>query len=102
MFSCPMVPLFGTPVANLARDWEDNAIPSSGELGYKAAVRSFNMIIILGCIVVTGAVLGGFSMAGGHVESLIHPSELLTIGGATLGAMIVMSPKKVLIDLIKG
>lgn len=60
------------------------------------------MIIILGCIVVTGAVLGGFSMAGGEVHSLIHPSELLTIGGATLGAMIVMSPKKVLVDLVKG
>ncbi|MFO0918079.1 MAG: flagellar motor stator protein MotA [Planctomycetaceae bacterium] len=58
------------------------------------------MIVILGCIVVIGAVLGGFSMAGGHVHALIHPSELVTIGGATLGAMIVMSPKKVLFDLV--
>lgn len=60
------------------------------------------MIIIVGCIVVVGAVLGGFTWAGGHVGALIHPSEMLTIGGAALGSMIVMSPKKVLIDLCKG
>jgi chemotaxis protein MotA len=60
------------------------------------------MIVIVGCIVVVGAVLGGFSMAGGHVGALIHPSEFVTIGGAALGGLIVSSPKKVLIDLVKG
>jgi chemotaxis protein MotA len=60
------------------------------------------MIVIVGCLVVIGAVLGGFTMAGGHVHALIHPSEIVTIGGAALGALIVMSPKKVLTDLIKG
>ncbi|MFZ5831152.1 MAG: flagellar motor stator protein MotA [Planctomycetota bacterium] len=60
------------------------------------------MIVIVGLIVVFGAVLGGFTMAGGHVGALIHPSEFVTIGGAAMGALIVMSPKKVLIDLVKG
>jgi chemotaxis protein MotA len=60
------------------------------------------MLVIAGFIVVLGAVLGGFMMAGGNVLSLIHPSEFVTIGGAALGALIVMSPKKVLIDLIRG
>ena len=60
------------------------------------------MIVILGFIVVIGCVLGGFTMAGGHIGSLIHPSEIVTIGGAALGGMIVASPKKVLIDLVKG
>jgi chemotaxis protein MotA len=60
------------------------------------------MIVIVGIIVVVGCVLGGFSMAGGHIGALIHPSELVTIGGAALGGMIISSPKKVLIDLIKG
>lgn len=60
------------------------------------------MIVIVGCIVVVGAVLGGFTMAGGHVGALIHPSEIVTIGGAALGALIVSSSKKVLIDMIKG
>ena len=41
------------------------------------------MIVIVGCIVVIGAVLGGFSMAGGHVGSLIHPSEFVTTTNST-------------------
>jgi chemotaxis protein MotA len=60
------------------------------------------MIVVIGGIVVIAAVVGGFTMAGGHVHSLIHPSEIVTIGGAALGALIVMSPKRVLIDLFKG
>jgi chemotaxis protein MotA len=60
------------------------------------------MIVIIGSLIVLGAVVGGFTIAGGHVGSLLHPSELLTIGGASLGAAIMMSPKKVLLDLGKG
>lgn len=46
--------------------------------------------------------LGGYTIAGGHVGALVHPSELLTIGGAALGGMIIASPKKVLFDLMKA
>lgn len=60
------------------------------------------MIVIVGCVVVIGAVLAGFTMAGGHVGALIHPSEILTIGGAAMGGLITMSSKKVLGDLFKG
>lgn len=60
------------------------------------------MIVIVGGIIVLGAVLAGFSMAGGHVEALIHVSEFVTIGGAALGALIIMSPKKVITDLFRG
>ena len=60
------------------------------------------MTVIIGYIVVMGAVLGGFAMAGGHIHALIHPSELLTIAGASLGTMVAMSPTKVLVDLFKG
>ncbi len=60
------------------------------------------MIVIVGFLVVIGSVLGGFMMAGGEIHALIHPSEIVTIGGAALGALIVMSPKKVLIDMVKG
>jgi chemotaxis protein MotA len=60
------------------------------------------MIVIVGCLVVLGAVVGGFIWAGGTIGALIHPSELLTIGGSALGALILMSPKKVLVDLVKG
>jgi chemotaxis protein MotA len=60
------------------------------------------MIIIVGLIVVVLSVLGGFTMAGGHIGALFHPSELVTIGGSALGALIMMSPGKVLKDLMSG
>jgi chemotaxis protein MotA len=60
------------------------------------------MIVIIGCLVVLGAVIGGFMMSGGHVGALLHVSEFIVIGGAAIGALIVMSPKKVLIDIFKG
>lgn len=60
------------------------------------------MLVIVGAIVVVAAVLGGFTMAGGHVHSLIHPSELVTIAGAAMGALIIMSPIKVIKDLLRG
>src|SRR5687767_8154581 len=60
------------------------------------------MLTVVGFIVVLGAVLLGFTIAGGNIGTLIHPSEIITIGGASLGAMIVMAPKKVLMDLMKG
>ncbi len=60
------------------------------------------MLVIVGCLVVVGCVLGGFTWAGGEIHALIHPSEVFTIGGAALGAAIIMSPMKVLVDLAKG
>lgn len=60
------------------------------------------MVTIVGLLIVVGAVLGGFTMAGGSIGSLIHPSELVTIGGASFGAMITMSPMSVLKKLVTG
>jgi chemotaxis protein MotA len=59
------------------------------------------MIVIIGAIIVFGSVIGGFVMAGGHPLALMHMSEFVIIGGSALGAMVLMSPKKVLIDLFK-
>jgi chemotaxis protein MotA len=58
------------------------------------------MAVIIGCIIVVGTVLAGFMMAGGHVGALVHPSEFVTIGGASFGALIIMSPGKVMKDLL--
>ena len=60
------------------------------------------MLVIVGIIITFGAVLAGFSMAGGSIHALIQPSEFVTILGAALGAFIMMSPKKALIDTLKG
>lgn len=59
------------------------------------------MIVIIGCIIVTVSVLGGFMMAGGHLAVLIQVAEFVVICGAAGGALIIMSPKKVLVDLMK-
>lgn len=59
------------------------------------------MLVIIGAIIVTGSVLGGFMMAGGHPVHLIQISEFVVIVGSALGALITMAPKKVIIDLIK-
>ena len=59
------------------------------------------MIVILGALIVIGSVVGGFIMAGGNTMALLHLSELIIIGGAALGALVLMSPKRVLMDLFK-
>ena len=60
------------------------------------------MLVLVGYVLVLGAVFGGYSLAGGHMGAMYQPLELLMIGGAALGALIIMSPKKVLVDIVKG
>ncbi|MGC9941057.1 MAG: flagellar motor stator protein MotA [Verrucomicrobiota bacterium] len=60
------------------------------------------MIIIIGAIVVVLCVFGGFVIGGGHLLVLVHPNELLIIGGGALGALLIMSPIKVLKEIVSG
>ncbi len=60
------------------------------------------MIIAIGIVVVVFCVFGGFVIGGGHLLVLMHPNELLIIGGGALGAMLIMCPRKVLMDIVKG
>src|ERR1041385_779765 len=60
------------------------------------------MIVIIGSIIVFLCVVGGFLIGGGHIGALLHFNELIIIGGGALGALVIMSPKKVLIDMAKG
>lgn len=60
------------------------------------------MFVILGFVIVLGAVIGGFMMAGGHPGHLFVLSEYIVIGGCGLGAIVTMScGKHVLVGLIK-
>ena len=59
------------------------------------------MIVIIGSLIVMASVIGGFMIAGGQEGALIQISELVVIVGSAGGAMIIMAPKKVLIDLFK-
>ncbi len=59
------------------------------------------MFVIIGSIIVLGAVVGGFLMAGGNVGALWQLSEVIVICGAAFGAMVIMAPKSVLISMFK-
>ncbi len=52
------------------------------------------MFVIIGLVVVFGAVLGGFGMSGGPFAVLVQPSEFLVIGGAAIGTLIIAAPGK--------
>lgn len=47
------------------------------------------MLAIVGAIIVLISVVGGYLMEGGHIEVLVQPVELLIIGGAAAGSMII-------------
>ncbi len=47
------------------------------------------MLVIVGYVVVLGAVFGGFALGGGHLAALFQPLELLMIGGGAGGAFFV-------------
>jgi chemotaxis protein MotA len=59
------------------------------------------MIILIGAFIVAASVFGGFMMGGGHFGTLIQVSEFVVICGSAAGAMVIMSPRKVLVDLGK-
>jgi chemotaxis protein MotA len=54
------------------------------------------MIAIIGFIIVTGAIAGGYLMEHGNLYVLLQPAELLIIFGAAFGAFLIGSPMKVI------
>lgn len=60
------------------------------------------MLILLGYIVVCGAVFGGFILSGGQMSILVQPTELLIIGGAGVGAFIVGNNGKTIKATLKA
>jgi chemotaxis protein MotA len=60
------------------------------------------MLQIIGSVIVIGCVLGGFIMEGGHILSLWHPSEIIIIVGAALGAFLTSNPPKVVKAAFQG
>jgi chemotaxis protein MotA len=59
------------------------------------------VLAIVGAVVVLGAVIGGFLMAGGHLAVLNQPNEFVVIGGAALGSMLIGFSPKAIKDLLK-
>jgi chemotaxis protein MotA len=54
------------------------------------------MIVVIGFIVVTGAIAGGYLMEHGNLYVLLQPAEVLIIFGAAFGAFLIASPMRVI------
>lgn len=67
------------------------------------------MFVLIGFLIVFGAVIGGFTMHGGKIAALIQISEFIIIGGAGAGALLagnsasgVTAIIKALMGVLKG
>jgi chemotaxis protein MotA len=59
------------------------------------------MLAIIGLVVVFGAVVGGYLMEQGHLAVLVQPAELLIIGGAGFGSLLISCPIPMLKSIFK-
>jgi chemotaxis protein MotA len=59
-------------------------------------------MVIIGILVVIGAVIGGYLMEHGVLGVLFQPAELVIIGGAAVGTILISTPMNVIMQLIKA
>jgi len=55
------------------------------------------MLVVVGFLVVIGAVIGGYLMAGGALGVLNQPAEFVVICGSAMGGLLVGTPGRVLV-----
>ena len=62
------------------------------------------MFVFVGWLIVLGCVFGVFIAHGGNIEVILHalPFEMITIGGATMGAFLANNQMKVVKATMKG
>ena len=60
------------------------------------------MFAIIGIIVVFGCVVGGYLMEHGNLRVLLQPAELVTIGGAAIGTVLIANPLHILKQIAGG
>ncbi len=60
------------------------------------------MFIIIGIVVVFGAVVAGYLMEHGNLRVLLQPAELITIGGAAIGTVLIANPLHILKKIASG
>ena len=59
-------------------------------------------MVIVGFLVVIGAVFGGYLLEHGIIGVLIQPAEFVIIGGSALGTILISTPLNVLMNLLKS
>ena len=60
------------------------------------------MFAIIGILVVFGCVVAGYLMEHGNIRVLIQPAELVIIGGAAVGTVLVANPLHILKKIVGG
>jgi len=60
------------------------------------------MFAIIGILVVFGAVAAGYLMEHGNLKVLMQPAELVIIGGAAIGTVLVANPLHILKKIVAG
>jgi chemotaxis protein MotA len=60
------------------------------------------MFSIIGIVVVFGCILAGYLMEHGNIKVLMQPAELIIIGGAALGTVLISNPVHTLKQMISG
>jgi chemotaxis protein MotA len=60
------------------------------------------MFSIIGIVVVFGCIAAGYLMEHGSIKVLLQPAELIIIGGAALGTVLISNPVHTLKQMISG
>ena len=60
------------------------------------------MFAIVGIVIVFGAIVGGYLMEKGHMAVLLQPAELVIIGGAAIGTVLIANPMHILKKIFGG
>jgi chemotaxis protein MotA len=60
------------------------------------------MFILIGIVVVFGSIVGGYLMEHGNLRLLLQPAELIIIGGAAVGTLLIANPLQVIKKITGG
>src|ERR1700733_4095859 len=60
------------------------------------------MFALIGIVVVFGAIVAGYLMEKGNLLVLVQPAELIIIGGAALGTLLVANPVHIIKAMAAG
>jgi chemotaxis protein MotA len=60
------------------------------------------MFAIIGIVVVFGCIVAGYLMEHGNLKVLIQPAELIIIGGAAIGTVLIANPLHIIKKIVGG
>jgi len=60
------------------------------------------MFALIGIVVVFGSIVAGYLMEHGNLRVLLQPAELIIIGGAAAGTVLIANPMHILMGILAG